>query len=257
MLLIVLALLWVAILIPIGVRHFRENGTERSIESFHAEHEVLSRQEYVVAPAHRLEEPLRRIEEPRRRDEWTYEEEERPQLKVVSPDDTYGSIESRATWDEWTRNYDFEREQRQKNRENTNRYAAAYSSTPSENFAVGFDQSYRERPSMKVRRRRIFTSLGTGALVFTVMSFMVKSSLIQYVAILSWLGLMAFLGLALVSLSLGYLGQGSASSVARGEEYVQRRGYYDEEYDEQDGGYYDPAQEAQWYRENAARRALG
>ena len=37
MLLLVLALLWVAILVPIAVRYLRDAGTERSIESFYAE----------------------------------------------------------------------------------------------------------------------------------------------------------------------------------------------------------------------------
>ena len=46
-----------ALLAPTVVRRFRDNGTERSIESFHAEHEVLSRQGYTVPPAHRLDEP--------------------------------------------------------------------------------------------------------------------------------------------------------------------------------------------------------
>ena len=40
MLLIILALFWVAILAPVVVRRFRDSGTERSITSFHAEHEV-------------------------------------------------------------------------------------------------------------------------------------------------------------------------------------------------------------------------
>jgi hypothetical protein len=57
MLLIVLALFWVALLAPIVIRRFREGGTEKSIQSFHAEHEVLSQQDYLVAPAHRLDPP--------------------------------------------------------------------------------------------------------------------------------------------------------------------------------------------------------
>ena len=57
MLLIVLALFWVALLAPVAIRRFRDGGAETSIQSFHAEHEVLSRQEYAVAPAHRLDEP--------------------------------------------------------------------------------------------------------------------------------------------------------------------------------------------------------
>ena len=57
MLLIVLALIWVALLAPVVIRRLREGGSEKSIQSFHAEHEVLSRQDYTVAPAHRLDVP--------------------------------------------------------------------------------------------------------------------------------------------------------------------------------------------------------
>ncbi len=57
MLLIVLALIWVALLAPVVIRRLREGGAEKSIQSFHAEHEVLSRQDYTVIPAHRLDEP--------------------------------------------------------------------------------------------------------------------------------------------------------------------------------------------------------
>ncbi len=57
MLLIILALFWVALLAPMAIRRLRDGGAERSIQSFHAEHEVLSRQEYAVNPAHRLDQP--------------------------------------------------------------------------------------------------------------------------------------------------------------------------------------------------------
>src|SRR5580704_15206856 len=123
MLLIILALFWLALLTPMVVRRLRDGGAERSIQSFHAEHEVLSRQEYVVNPAHRLDQPddtESTLHEPARRS----------RLTVVHADDTYRSLESRSSWDEWSEDYEYDDEPEE--RESTNRYAAAYSSVPNE-----------------------------------------------------------------------------------------------------------------------------
>ena len=101
MLLIVLALIWVALLAPVVIRRLREGGSEKSIQSFHAEHEVLTRQDYAVAPAHRLDEP---DEAPVRE----YGGDRRPRLTVVHPDDTFADLASRTTWDEWSEDYDYD-----------------------------------------------------------------------------------------------------------------------------------------------------
>ena len=103
MLLVILALFWVALLAPMVIRRLRDGGAERSIQSFHAEHEVLSRQEYVVSPAHRLDQP----DEP----EMDHRDvPRRSRLTVVHADDTYRSLESRSSWDEWSRDYDYDDE---------------------------------------------------------------------------------------------------------------------------------------------------
>src|SRR5271168_3094877 len=103
MLLIILALFWVALLAPVAIRKLRDGGAERSIQSFHAEHEVLSRQEYAVSPAQRLDQPdvdERPLQSPGRRS----------RLTVVHADDTYGSLESRSSWDEWSADYEYDDE---------------------------------------------------------------------------------------------------------------------------------------------------
>src|ERR1035438_3548597 len=125
MLLIILALFWAALLAPVVIRRLRDGGPERSIQSFHAEHEVLSRQEYVVNPAHRLEQPDEaepEIREPGRRS----------RLTVGHADAPYRSLESRSWWDEWSRDYDYDDDEPSNARESMNRYAAAYSSVPNE-----------------------------------------------------------------------------------------------------------------------------
>src|SRR5271163_2389165 len=103
MLLIILALFWVALLAPMAIRRLRDGGGERSIQAFHAEHEVLSRQEYAVNPAHRLDQPDAVESSPQ-------DPGRRSRLTVVHADDTYRSLESRSSWDEWSEDYEYDDE---------------------------------------------------------------------------------------------------------------------------------------------------
>ncbi len=256
MLLIVLALFWVAILVPIVVRHFRESGTERSIDSFHAEHEVLSRQEYAVPPAHRLDV----ADYSERRDVF-----ERPRLTVVHADDTYRSLETRSSWDEWSQDYDYDREMRsrefeesRRHEEATNRYAAAYSSVPAQHDLGMNDDPYAVGVSMRVRRTRIFIGLCVGALVFTAGDFVVGSSIVQDLAILTWIGLVAFVGLALYSVSQGYLHESSLPLRRNRQELATIEQLRPVTYGEIDEGYYyEQEPDDAWRRNSISRRALG
>ena len=257
MLLIVLALFWVAILVPIVVRRFRESGTERSIESFHAEHEVLSRQEYTVSPAHRLDVPDYDYDE--RRDDF-----DRPRLTVVHPEDTYRSLETRTTWDEWSQDYDYDRELRSRDREQArqreeakNRYAAAYSSVPAPHDPVMYDDPYAPHVSMRVRRTRIFLGLLAGATLFTLGVFVVNSSIVQDLAVLSWIGVVAFVGLALYSVSQGYLHESSLGLRRHREELATIEPLRSEEYGVYEDEYYDEDSSDQWRRDSSSRYALG
>src|ERR1039457_2770901 len=115
MLLIILALFWAALLAPVLIPPLRDGRPERSTHSFHAEHEVLSRQEYVVNPAHRLEQPDEaepEIREPGRRS----------RLTVVHADDTYPSRGSEGSWDEWSGAYAYDDDEPSNARESMNRY---------------------------------------------------------------------------------------------------------------------------------------
>jgi ABC-type Fe3+-siderophore transport system permease subunit len=255
MLLIVLALFWVAILVPVVVRHFRESGTERSIESFHAEHEVLSRQEYAVSPAHRLDAP----DHDERRDAY-----ERPRLTVVHADDTYRSLETRSSWDEWSQDYDYDREMRSRERidarrheEATNRYASAYSSVPTQHDPIMYDDPYASHVSMRVRRTRIFLALLAGATLFTLGAFAMSSSIVQDLAVLSWIGLVAFVGLALYSLSQGYLHESSLPLRRKREELATIAPLRPESYGEYGNGYYEEESPSEWRRDSASRHAIG
>ena len=247
-LLLVLALLWVAILVPIAVRYFRESGTERSIESFYAEREMLSRQEHALAAEHRYERP----EPP---PNYEPEQPRRPHLTVVHPNDTLGTLQARGTWDDWSRDYDYDGGDVQGHRHEMNRYAAAYASTPGDGFANAYGVSYDDRGLMRVRRRRIFVTLLLLCLVFTGLTFVSKTPAVQDAAVGAWAALVSFVVLALVSLGLGYMG---ASNVR--DDFVDEPEYGREvrssRRENDYGDFGDVAYQQQW-RDAAPRRALG
>ncbi|MGH9020248.1 MAG: hypothetical protein ACRDV0_04440 [Acidimicrobiales bacterium] len=191
MLLIVIALLWAALLAPMAIRRLRDRGTERSIESFHTEHEVLSRQGYAVAPAYRLNEP----EEPA----------VRSRLTVVHADDTYRSLETKSSWDEWSEDYDYERAEPRV--EPVNRYASAYASVPRE--AVYDEAPARARRSMRAQRRMVFTRLVLCVAAATALAFLVSNPLLVDLAIVTWVALAGYVALALYAVSQGYLDESS------------------------------------------------
>ncbi len=227
MLLIFLALLWLALLTPIVVRKVREVRSERSIESFHTEHEILSRQGYAVAPVHRL-------------DEYEYEEPpapvatraassyapRRPRLTLVHPEDTYRTLESRGTWEEWSEDYDFDRDggarvgrygaprpsaravsrpsARAASRPSSaSPYARAYSGFPTD-ASLAYDEAPL-RTSTRVQRRRISVGLLGSALFFSALAYVTSISLVADLAYLAWLLVVGYVALALFALSQGYL----------------------------------------------------
>ena len=256
MLLIILALVWVAILSPIAIRYFRDHGTERSIQSFHQEHEVLSRQEYTVAPAHRLDladvgyEQL--LPEPASRSS-----RQRPRLTVVHPDDTFRSLETRTSWDEWSEDYDFDRDLAPATsrvpEHSANRYASAYASTPSPETVVPV-----RRRSMRVRRRVVFTRIALAAVVLTALYFAIGYSVIEDLAILAWVGVVGFVALALYAVSQGYLDESSLPiHLPSRRRLAPVEPLYAEAPEEFDSEFYEPGAEVQWRRESPSRYALG
>jgi hypothetical protein len=254
MLLIILALFWVALLAPVAIRRLRDGGAERSIQSFHAEHEVLSRQEYAVNPAHRLDQPDAAdvdLQGPGRRS----------RLTVVHADDTYRSLESRSSWDEWSEDYEYDDEPVSE-RESMNRYAAAYSSVPNESTVRrSYDKPIRER-SMKSRRQMMFVRLLLASAVLSVLAFTVSSSLIMDLAVASWVCIVSYVALALYSVSQGYLYESSLplrlpqprklASVQRLYDVVSPR--YDDQYESE---YEEDDEDDGWQRQAQPRRALG
>lgn len=255
MLLVVLALFWVALLTPVVIRRLRDGGAERSIQSFHAEHEVLSRQEYVVNPAHRLDQPDHAEPEP-------HGPGRRSRLTVVHADDTYRSLESRSSWDEWSRDYDYDEEEPSNQRESMNHYAAAYSSVPNETTVRrSYEAPIRHR-TMKSRRQMMFVRLLLISAVLTILAFTMSYSLIMDLAVASWVCIASFIALALYAVSQGYLHESSLplrlpqprqlASVQRLYDAVSPR--YDDEYETE---YEEDDEDDGWQRQSQPRRALG
>lgn len=270
MLLIILALLWIVLLTPMVVRRFRDGGAEKSIEHFHAEHQVLSRQGYVVAPAHRLEQPDDvYYPEPAERDPSP----RRPHLTVVQDDDTYRSLEARHSWQDWSESYDFDQDDEPRPAVQSNRYAAAYSSVPRQVDAVVYDEPPIRRRSMRARRRMMITRLVLATVLTSAIAYLTGVSVLLDLAVLSWVADAAYVALALYAISQGYLLEtslgirlGRSSSLAPVEPLYDE--YDDDEYGDGPGygdGYlaqpvsefYDANDSGQWRRESQSRYALG
>lgn len=259
MLLIVLALVWVALLAPVVVRRLRESGAERSIQSFHAEHEVLSRQDYAVAPAHRLDEP----------DQGSVMQpvgSRRPRLTVVQPDDTFTTLQSRSSWDEWSDDYEYDEEPPTNAATSTeNHYARAYSTHPSDAEVTSAYEPPVRRRSMRAQRRIVFTRLVLCAAVFTIIAFFTGYSLLVDLAALSWFSVVVFIALALYAISQGYLSDSSLRvrlpqrrPLATVEPLYRDRGETYDPYEEDiDDEIDEPEFELIWDREPERRRALG
>jgi hypothetical protein len=260
MLLLVLALFWVALLAPVAIRRFRDGGGERSIQSFHAEHEVLSRQDYAVVPAHRLDEP---DEE----DLYAPPVERRPHLRVVHSDDTPRTLAARSTWDEWAEDYTFD-EPAAAPTTTTNHYARAYSSRPSEPEITQRYEAPLRRRTMKQQRRVMFASLVGASVFVTALAFLTGVSVLVDLSALAWFSVVLFVALALYAVSQGYLNEPSLRvrlpqrrSLARVEPMYDNDDveqtpyvYYDDEFDSE---FYDPESPETWRREPERRRALG
>ncbi len=256
MLLIVLALFWVALLAPVVIRKLRESGTEKSIQSFHAEHEVLRRQDYAVVPVHRLDEP----DQPPARDSMS---DRRPRLRVVHPDDTVMTLATRSTWDEWSDDYAFDEDP--PTTEVTNHYARAYSTHPRDVDVRAEHEPPIRRRTMRAQRRIMFTRLVLLAVVLTVVAFFTGYSPVVDVAALSWFSVVVFVALALYAVSQGYLSDASLPlrlpqrrSLATVKPLYQEHGDgYASFEDELDDEFYELAGDVTWQREPERRRALG
>ncbi|MGA7833846.1 MAG: hypothetical protein WCA31_01405 [Acidimicrobiales bacterium] len=216
----------------------------------------MSRQDYTVVPAHRLDES----------DERSAREtagDRRPRLRVVHPEDTVSTLAARSTWDEWSDDYSYDDEPTIS--ATTNHYARAYSTHPRK---VEVSREYEppiRRRSMRAQRRVMFTRLVMCAAVLTIIAFFSGSSLVVDVAALSWFSVVIFVALALFAVSQGYLSDSSLPlrlpqrrSLATVEPLYHdlEEGYTSLEGDIDDE-FYEPVADQPWQREPERRRAFG
>ena len=281
MLLIILALLWIVLLTPMIIAKVRERRNDRSIESFRNEHEQLARYEYAVEPAYRLDEtPVAPRSQPQ-----STEGGRRPRLTVVHDDDTYGTLESRRSWEEWSDEYDFDRPTRRDvqptrrddvYRGSGNRYARAYQSTP-RGVTINVAPAVPRSRSMRVRRRVMATRTVLVAVVLSLVAYVTGESIVTDLAVLAWLAVVGYVALALFAISQGYFSLSSRprreASLAPVEPLYDRprsrgRDGVDDDSDrwggdgpgQSAGGYeyeYEPDDDTSWRRVSHARYAIG
>ena len=265
MLPLIVALFWLAVLTPWAVNKFRNRRSDKSIDHFHAEHEVMSRQSYSVAPARRLDEAYLY-------EEYAYEplhepERSRPRLTVVHDDDTYSTLEGRGSWEDWDRDYDYDEPRTigvPPSPHSARRYAA-YANAPAPATPRGYAdfeplRATTPRPlgvSMRVRRTRILGGLSVVALLTSGLALLVGLALLQYLAVLAWVGVAFYVAVAVVAVTQGYLEVssllGRRVGVLRGGAVLDTDEPADDEDYEDEGS---RGEVGQWRRERP-RYALG
>lgn len=169
-------ILWVALLAPFGVKRLREQRANRNIEAFESKGRLRSRRgsESNEAPS-----------------------ESRPMLHVVT-DDTITDAD--VEWAAFERELDVVEAAPRA----VNRYAA-YRATPSYTMTAHHDEPGGSRLTMKQRRLRFIAGTLGSAVLFTLLNTVLSFALFSYIAILGWISVVAYVALALVSLSQGYL----------------------------------------------------
>jgi len=192
-----LLILWVALLAPFAFRYVRDGRAEKSIREFRNEHVSLRRLGYSVQPARILEDEESLVDD----QSW------RPRLRVVRDEDTPSSLEAELSWEEWGR------QQAEAagladlvapTAVRSNPYAA-YATAPSVQMTAHHADPYAPALSMRTRRNRIFLGLVAGALVATIANVLIASFLVQDVALVLWGAAVAYVALALIAISQGYL----------------------------------------------------
>ena len=235
MILLGLAVFWFFVIAGISWHFFSSARATKSVKTFEEGRHTLRRHGYSVPPAHIVEDEAHHVEA----------EAIRPRLRVVR-DDVAETNED--VWAEWGREHGVAVEAPVARPRNP---YAAYKATPTAELTMHLDEPLPRRVSMKVRRTRIFAGLLGSAIVFSLLNMVAGLSLLGDVAVLAWIGLVGFVVLALVAISLGYLNQPSfmtrrtpLASVTTLEPVVE-----DEEF-------YDADDTSDWRRE-PVRRALG
>ncbi len=234
---ILLVALWIAVLTPIVVRHFRDRDTDRSILNFHERMARLSgNSETLIEPAHRLdvsdELPPRPV--------YEYEANppiRAPRLRVVPLDATPADLERELSWDEWSDQYADDPYERSVtaayDADPRMQRAAAYAHAP---VSSPFPSTYRvtdvtsEPPvspygsrSQRQRRRRVLLRLVSAAIVTTLATIATGWFFVEALMVLSWVGLLGFLGLMYYAVTTGMMSRPNSTTTLQTRRAPQAR----------------------------------
>jgi hypothetical protein len=210
MTLLIVAIFWLLLFGLLGFRWTKQNRHERSIDDFQVEHKALRSQGYRVAPARMLEDeqPLDDV----------MPKAARPRLRVVRDTDTSATLAADGSWDEWSRDYEFEAPVAHQSAEpvvakaavtptvptSRNRYAA-YAVAPTATTMIAPPEPPLRRVSMQQRRQRITVALVGGGLFFSVVNLLAGITMVQDLAIIDWVCFGLYAALAFYAVSQGYL----------------------------------------------------
>ncbi len=237
MLIVILAVIWIAVLTPIIIRRLRDQDTDRSIVNFHERMARLGGPNPpIVAPAHRLdisdEAPPREL-----LDDEVNPPTRAPHLRVVPLNATVAQLDSEMSWNEWSLAYSDDPYERvspvRHSTSPANPRAAAYSRVPSASISSPVPQRspYGSRTQRR-RRRNTLLTLVTSTVLSSIATVAVSSVLLDAVALLSWVAMLGFLALMYYAVSTGLI---DSSSDAR--RVAPRRPQLPIEYNEFDVAY--------------------
>lgn len=208
----ILVVVWIAVLTPIALRHFRDRDTNRSIVSFHSRLAHLQPEAPIVAPAHRLSEAeptvVRAAPDPA----------PTPRLRLVPPGAEPAELDREMSWDDWSRAYADDPETPAAPAAAPLRAASratAYARVPqvSEIAVLADTTPMRWGASQRQRRRRVIIGLGASTALSTLLFIMVNSIVVDLWAAVSWVAVAGYLGLMYYAMNAGLLRVSSSREV--------------------------------------------
>ena len=274
MLLIILAVLWIAVLAPTGFRRLRDRQTNHSIEAFHSGYESLShRGDYVVDPAYKLHDNEYAQPPPEPEEAIT---PRLPRLRLVAPGETPASLAREMSWAEWSESMaddPFERVAAPafSNREShivtsfdddvTPVNPAVAYSRPMQQTSLSAERHFDTGPvrgarDQRRRRRNFVLGLGALAILDSLAAFALSSLMISYSAAALWFVWFTYLALMFVAMQRGMIASSRntrSTSASRRERYVEAPAAVNEEAYANE--FYKPDAGQEWARQ--ARYASG
>ena len=237
----ILVVVWIGVLTPIVVKHFRDNDADRSIVSFKRRLAQMGNDQPIVEPAYRLDDPRETgevLESPA-------ETLSRPRLRLVPAGATTSDLDRDMSWEEWSRSMADEPTELRPRPVEAPRPSrvTAYSHMPHTPVVAPTGSSAMGSRSQRVRRRRVLMGLASSVLVSTLLFFAFSNVIVDVWALCSWLALGGFLGLMYYAMTTGLMSTPTIRVAAPALPRVGARapqhaaaftGHHDDEYDDEE-----------------------